>query len=70
MRDTFLPLSVMEFRFKSAEAKRLSSNSNLLPYLTILTSEGGMAALTGVQPSANFNQAKRPVQNRKERGVK
>jgi hypothetical protein len=50
----------MEFRFKSAEAKRLSSNSNLLPYLTILTSEGGMAALTGVQSSANFTKQKGP----------
>jgi hypothetical protein len=33
----------MEFRFQNAETRRLPSDSNLFPYLTILTSEGGMA---------------------------
>jgi hypothetical protein len=56
MQDTFFPLSVIGFRFQSDESKRISSDSTLLAYLTILTSKGGMAALTGKQPSANFTK--------------
>jgi hypothetical protein len=56
MRNPFFPLSVIGFRFQSEESKRISSDSTMLPYLTILPSKGGMAALNGEQAFDNFTK--------------
>jgi hypothetical protein len=56
MRDTFFPLSVIECKFQGDEPKRLSSGSTLSFYLTILTSQGGMTALSGESPFGNFTK--------------